>query len=94
LIKINIDSLQNLENEWIPMFQREVPNLPLGLVIGNKTDLEQTIDETEIKRVADKYLFDYLKVSAKTGDNLEKLLDILASYENELIKPNGISEKT
>ena len=75
-------SLVNLEKEWIPLFQREVPLLGKAICIGNKLDLGQSIDDEEIKRVADKFMLQTVKLSATTGENVNNLVQILEDFGN------------
>jgi small GTP-binding protein len=77
-------SLNNLEKEWIPLFQREVPTLDRAYCIGNKLDLGQAIDDEEIQRVADKYMLPLMKISAIEGTNLDELLTELQKLGAEL----------
>ncbi len=70
-------SLLSLENEWIPMFQKEVPNLLCPLLVGNKADLGQTIPDDEIERIAAKFFMQSIKVSALQGNNLPNLIAIV-----------------
>lgn len=70
-------SLKNLEEDWVPMFQKEVPNLKKAVMVGNKLDLGQTIDDEEIERIAGKLFMTYIKVSAKEGTNLDKIIEII-----------------
>ena len=77
-------SLRNLENDWVPMFQKEVPALKRAVIIGNKLDLGQTIDDEEIERVAEKFLFPHIKVSAEDATNLEEIVEIIKELGYEL----------
>lgn len=75
-------SLMSLENEWIPMFQKEVPNLLCPLLVGNKADLGQTISDDEIERIAAKFFLRSIKVSALHGSNLPELIAIVKEVVN------------
>jgi len=77
-------SLANLEKEWIPLFQREIPTLQKAFCIGNKLDLGQTIDDAEISRVADKFMLPLLKISAIKGTNVDQLIKELQTLAAQL----------
>ncbi len=71
-------TLEKLE-EWVNICRRGDPDLPI-LFIGTKNDLKEDI------MVSDDYasefkeafrLFDYLKISSKSGENVLKAFDIL-----------------
>jgi small GTP-binding protein len=71
-------TLEKLE-EWVNICRRGDPDLPI-LFIGTKNDLQDDI------MVSDDYasefkeafkLFDYLKISSKSGENVLKAFDIL-----------------
>lgn len=69
-----------LENFWIPTLNKlepELMNTKKFIVVGNKLDL---IDEdngfnifNEVEQFCKKYNLDYVSVSAKTGENIDKL---------------------
>ena len=71
-------TLEKLE-EWVNICRRGDPNLPI-LFLGTKNDLKEDI------MVSDDYasefkesfkLFDYMKISSKSGENVLKAFDIL-----------------
>ena len=65
-------SLEKIE-EWLDICRVDDPTVPI-LLIGSKLDMveEMVIDESFIEEVRDKYdLFDFLKVSSKTGENVD-----------------------
>ncbi len=77
-------SLANLENEWIPLFQREIPVMKKAILIGNKSDIGQSIDDEEIERVANKFLLPIIKISAIAGTEIEQLIKELEELGNNL----------
>ncbi len=81
-----INSLNNLQ-EWVELLRKRNPNLPL-LFIGTKMDLltENNIDDVYIAELKRKYqCFDFLKVSSKTGENVqlafEKIIEAILNPE-------------
>lgn len=77
-------TLENLE-QWVNICRKEDPNLPI-LFLGSKADLVEDIcvEEEYIKEFKETFnLYDYLKISSKTGENVQN------SFENltrEIIK--------
>ncbi len=74
-------TLNNIE-KWINLLRLENPNLPI-LLLGLKIDLidQVCVDDEEIDEYRDKFTFiDYLKVSCKTGENVEEAFDTLYDY--------------
>ncbi|TXT53171.1 MAG: Small GTP-binding domain protein [Promethearchaeota archaeon] len=72
-------TLENLD-EWVNICRKNDPNLPI-LFLGTKLDLvdDITVDDDYAKQFLDKLnLFDYLKVSSKTGENVSKAFDMIA----------------
>jgi len=73
-----IDTLRTID-EWVKILRDSVPDLPI-LFVGTKLDLEdQTyIDEDYINELREEYdLFDFIKISSKTGENVEKIITTL-----------------
>lgn len=71
-------TLEKLEN-WVSICRRGDPNLPI-LFLGTKHDLSNDIMVTndyalEFKEAFN--LFDYLKVSSKSGENVQKAFNLL-----------------
>lgn len=61
---------------WIEEIRNEISEVYIILAI-NKSDLENTILESKIKEVCEIYgNMDFLYVSAKSGDNIEKLFEM------------------
>ena len=71
-------SFENLE-KWVKLFRKFDPTLPI-LLVGMKSDLsdEIMVDDDEVwrlKEICD--MFDYVKVSSKTGENVELIFELL-----------------
>jgi small GTP-binding protein len=58
-------------DEWLGMIEH-IPR-DKWILVGNKTDLEATIEESDIKAKAEELGIRYVLVSTKTGDNFEDL---------------------
>ena len=66
-------TLENLE-QWIDICRKDNPNMPI-LFLGTKADLieKQSVDFEYIMDYKEKFnLYDYMTVSALTGQNVEK----------------------
>lgn len=73
-------SLENIE-EWLEISRTEDKNIPI-LLIGSKLDLAEAtvIEEKFVEELKDKYnLFDFLKVSSKTGENVDLAFQKIAN---------------
>ena len=71
-------TLENLE-EWVNIVRRSDPNLPV-LFLGTKLDLENDImvDDDYALQFKDKFkLFDFLKISSKSGENVLDAFNLL-----------------
>ncbi|MFX0043125.1 MAG: Rab family GTPase [Candidatus Hodarchaeota archaeon] len=71
-------TLENLE-QWVNIVRKGDPDLPI-LFLGTKLDLEDEIqvDDNYAKEFLEVYnLMDFLKISSKTGKNVENAFDIL-----------------
>ncbi|MFX1315338.1 MAG: Rab family GTPase [Promethearchaeota archaeon] len=71
-------TLENLE-QWIKIVRKGDPNLPI-LFLGTKLDLANDIqvDDDYAKQFLDVFdLIDYLKISSKTGENVDNAFKIL-----------------
>ena len=78
---IDVDSLDK-SHSWIKQIRYEIPEAYIILAI-NKSDLELEVSEDSIKEVCQTYgNMDYLYVSAKSGNNIEKLFEM--SSQNNL----------
>lgn len=80
-------SLESIE-EWIEICRSEDPSVPI-LLVGSKADLEESslIDESYIQGIKQKYsLFDFIKISSKTGRNVDKVFSLIAEEVVRLIR--------
>ncbi|MFO8020054.1 MAG: leucine-rich repeat domain-containing protein [Promethearchaeia archaeon] len=71
-------SLENIEG-WVNICRRYNPELPI-LLVGTKLDLTQEIsvnDEYALNFKENYNLFEYVKVSSRTGENIEILFNLL-----------------
>jgi small GTP-binding protein len=88
-------TLNKLE-DWVKICRSDDPELPI-LLVGSKADLEEsiTLDDNMINALKDEFdFFDYIRISSKTGENVEKTFELIA---NEIIKhiekKNGVSNE-
>jgi len=91
LILIDLTRFNTTENleEWINICRSDVKDIPI-LLIGSKSDLlnDIVINDTDAKIIKEKYNFlDYVKVSSKTGENVEEAFKLLI---NNLLEKHGI----
>ncbi|MFX1496454.1 MAG: Rab family GTPase [Promethearchaeota archaeon] len=71
-------TLENLE-QWVNICRKGNPELPI-LFLGTKNDLEDEImvnDEYALNFKIDFNLFDYLRISSKSGENVRLAFDLL-----------------
>jgi small GTP-binding protein len=81
LLMFDLTRLITLEKieQWVNIVRKADPNLPV-LFLGTKNDLEDEIqvDDNYAKEFIETYnLINYLKISSKTGENVQKAFDIL-----------------
>jgi small GTP-binding protein len=64
--------------EWVNICRTNNPNLPI-ILVGNKLDVMiSLLDDNYFYDLKKKYdFFDYIKISAKTGENLRILFDLM-----------------
>lgn len=94
------ESFKNVERwyETLKNHQSEDDKMRI-LLIGNKEDLEQDVEESEIKDMVDKYKFDYYQISCYNSQAKEKInkmiTENLIKIENQEIKKiNKINVET
>lgn len=83
-----IATLEKLE-QWIQIVRQNDPNLPV-LFLGTKIDLIEDInvnDDFALSYLEPLNLFDYLKISSKTGENVEESFKRLTQ---EILERQGI----
>ncbi|UCC18949.1 MAG: GTP-binding protein [Promethearchaeota archaeon] len=74
-----ISSLQKID-QWVNICREENPEIPI-IFLGTKLDLEDEItvdDSYALKFKEDFNFFEYLKISSKTGENVNKAFELLA----------------
>jgi small GTP-binding protein len=67
-------------DEWVKLCRRENLDLPI-LLLGSKADLTDmiTINDRYVLEVKEYYeMFDYLRISSKTGENTDLAFELLA----------------
>jgi small GTP-binding protein len=72
-------TLNTLE-EWVNICRSDDPDLPI-LLIGSKADLEEmiTINEELIESLKNQFnFFDYVRISSKTGENVNEVFEKIA----------------
>ena len=76
----NQESLDSLKKIWLPDLQKYGEKYTVLGVVGNKSDLyenDELADEEKAKGFAKEIGATFMLTSAKTGDGIEKLFDIL-----------------
>ena len=76
----NQESLDSLKTTWYPDLLKYGEKNPILAVVGNKCDLYESeclADENEAKEFAKEIGAVFMLTSAKTGDGIEKLFDII-----------------
>ncbi len=74
-------TLSQIEN-WVDLCRSDDPDIPM-LFLGTKYDLKDkiSVDDNYILEVKEKYNFiDFIKVSSKTGENVDKAFELLTKY--------------
>ena len=86
----NRDDLDEIQ-DFYQMVYKELGNLPLLYLVGNKIDLYREVTKEEGENYAKSHNMKYYEVSAKTGEGVNELIeDISNSLE---IKKNKYFEK-
>ena len=86
----NLSSFQNITN-WIEIFKNNhdrVDNIPKYLV-GNKNDLEKTVEKNLVDGLRKKIGYKYFSTSALNNDNIEELFKDLAEKVFKSYNPNA-----
>lgn len=79
---IETSSLEDNSHSWIKQIRTESPEVYIILAV-NKSDLDLEVTEEGLKEVCLMYgNMDYIYVSAKSGNNIEKLFEM--SYQKHL----------
>jgi len=81
-------------DEWLSIFKdtlgSEAPEVPI-LIVGGKSDLteDRGVSGEEAKKLKNQFqFFDHLECSAKTGENVDKIFEILIK---EILKIRGFT---
>lgn len=76
----NRESLDAMDNSWIPEAKAESPKDAFFYLVGNKADKEEDrlVQAQEALEVAHKYGMMYIETSAKTGTGVENIFQTLA----------------
>jgi len=83
-------TLNTLE-EWVNICRSDDPELPI-LLVGSKADLEEmiAINEGFIKSLKNEFeFFDYIRISSKTGENVNKVFERIAREIINHVKKSG-----
>ena len=73
--KVTFDKLV----DWADTVKKSMKDDCLLVVAGNKSDSETAVPEADIERFCEAHGAKYVAVSAKTGEGIEKLLELLKS---------------
>ncbi|MFX0000250.1 MAG: Rab family GTPase [Candidatus Hodarchaeota archaeon] len=79
-----LSTLQRIE-QWVDICREKNPDIPI-IFLGTKLDLikTETIDDIFAEKIMEEYnFFNYLKISSKTGENVNLAFESLAK---ELVK--------
>ena len=88
LFMVDLSRIMTLDNieEWVNLIRKNNPRLPI-ILVGTKNDLveEIQIDDDYAMEFKNKYeIFDFIKTSSKSGENVEKCFEKLARKIIEL----------
>ncbi|MBD3211624.1 MAG: GTP-binding protein [Candidatus Lokiarchaeota archaeon] len=91
LLMFDLTRIQTLENleQWVNIVRKGDPNLPI-LFVGTKLDLEDEImvqDDYAKSFLEELNLFDYIKISSKTGHNVQDAFELLTKRILERQQP-------
>ena len=81
IIMFDLTRANTLENiaEWVQICRKYDPSLPI-ILLGSKSDLADLIliDDTYAHSISENFkMINYMKVSSKSGDNVDKAFEIL-----------------
>jgi small GTP-binding protein len=63
---------------WVSSIKKTVKKTIPMLVLGNKIDLERTVERSEAEDLSKRLNCEYLETSAKTGENVDKAFQLIA----------------
>jgi len=73
----NTATFNDLKN-WYELYKTEKENI-VGVLIGNKCDIERQVSYDEAKKFADEHRLEYFEISAKLDKNVKKAIAVLLS---------------
>jgi len=82
-------SFVRIKDKWIPIIKNLVSN-PTIILVGNKCDLVQKVDDNEIDELLNKYNILFQKVSAKNNTGIDILFEKIINdvlHKRTSIKP-------
>ena len=89
------ETFDNLKDIWYVELTQNGEEKPLLAVVGNKIDQyekDNTVNEEDARKFADEIKGIFQLVSAKTGDNIENLFNILLDTFFELKFPEKVKD--
>ena len=85
----NKESFDNL-NSWIKIIREHCGNKMHILIVGNKNDLEDQINEEDIIKFCKSLKFKFKKTSCKNGENIKEAVDLIC--KNIITSSKGKNE--
>ena len=85
----NKESFDNL-NSWIKIIRDHCGNKMHILIVGNKNDLEDQINEEDIIKFCKSLKFKFKKTSCKNGENIKEAVDLIC--KNIITSSKGKNE--
>ncbi len=76
ILVYSVDSRESFENLQL-WYERAKDCIAQKMLVGNKIDLERTVNKAEVKKFAQERNMQYLEVSAKDKTNMDKLLEFI-----------------
>ena len=90
----NINTLISLETYWIKAVLDNTDTPPLFLLIGNKSDLNSTISNTDITNLCNKYNMTYIETSVVNQSNISLIFNTISqqisSNKSSIIQNHNI----
>ena len=90
----NINTLISLETYWIKAVLDNTDTPPLFLLIGNKSDLNSTISNTDITNLCNKYNMTYIETSVVNQSNIPFIFNTISqqisSNKSSIIQNHNI----